>query len=62
MNISDERIVYEYNKNTDFKHYVDGYCKTHGISVEVALTHKLVRTAEQYYKSKTNIETKENNA
>ena len=40
-----------YNNNKNFKEYVDKYCKKHGISVETALTHRLIKeVAEQYGK------------
>ena len=33
-----------YNNNSDFKGYVDRYAKKHGITVEEALTHEIVKT------------------
>lgn len=39
-----------YNTNEDFKNYVDGYCKSRCISLEVALTHELVRQVYDYYR------------
>lgn len=38
-----------YAGNTDFKRYVDRYCKKHRCTVEVALTHYLVRMAGRMY-------------
>lgn len=39
-----------YEKNADFKAYVDRYSKCYRISVEEALTHELVRLyAEQIF-------------
>ena len=32
-----------YENNKDFKEYVDKYSKTHNITVETAMTHKLVK-------------------
>ena len=44
-------MIIFYNSNKDFKTYVDKYCKKHGISVETALTHRLIKeVAEQYGK------------
>lgn len=38
-----------YNKNADFKDYVDKYAKKTHISVDEALTHFVVREAYEYY-------------
>lgn len=38
-------IEREYRFNANFRRYVDQYCKTHGISVEEALKHEIVRQA-----------------
>ena len=38
-----------YNSNTDFKEYVERYCKKHKCTVEEALKHKVVEdVCEQY--------------
>ena len=39
-----------YQKNNDFKRYVDRYCVKHRISVEEALQHYLVQMAGRMYK------------
>lgn len=39
----------EYRYNRRFRQYVDKYCVHHGISVEEALTHELVRKAYLQY-------------
>lgn len=39
-----------YEKNKDFKGYVDRYCRTYGVSVEEALEHKLVQDVGKQYK------------
>lgn len=39
-----------YQKNNDFKRYVDRYCVKHRISVEEALQHYLVQMAGKMYK------------
>ena len=46
-----------YDKNEDFKDYVDAYCKKHEISKEEAFTHKLVMNVGEYYfeKSKSKV-------
>lgn len=41
------RILYE--KNIDFKKYVDRYCKKHDISVDQALDHYIVKDVAKYY-------------
>ena len=46
-----------YNSNTDFKRYVDGYCKQYGITVCEALQHELVRqVAAQYREEEARVE------
>lgn len=42
-----------YAENEDFKLYVDRYCVKHGISVEQALQHYLVRMAGRMYKEQS---------
>lgn len=41
-----------YEKNPDFKCYVDKYCKTYRIPVEEALEHELVKETGRMYKEK----------
>lgn len=43
-----------YDSNYDFKSYVDRYCVQNHISLEVALTHKMIKEAALYYKERTN--------
>lgn len=38
-----------YNSNSDFKCYVDRYCKTYKVSKEVAFTHNLVLSMMNHY-------------
>ena len=38
-----------YAENADFKTYVDRYCNKHRCTVEVALTHYLVRMVGKAY-------------
>ena len=38
-----------YNTNADFKSYVDSYCKKMKVSVEVALTHKIIEEVAKFY-------------
>lgn len=38
-----------YNTNADFKAYVDRYCNAKGFSVDVALTHAIVKSVAEYY-------------
>lgn len=39
-----------YQKNNDFKRYVDRYCTKHRVSVAEALQHYLVQMAGRQYK------------
>ncbi|MCQ2771361.1 MAG: hypothetical protein MJ236_06160 [Clostridia bacterium] len=39
-------MISEYNKNDRFKQYVDRYCEKHHVTVDVALTHEVVK---QFY-------------
>lgn len=41
-----------YKQNKDFRAYVDGYCRSRCISVEVALNHALIKQVYHYYKAK----------
>lgn len=41
-----------YNSNSDFREYVDRFCKTYDLSVDEALQHASVREAEMYYREK----------
>ena len=41
-----------YDRNADFKMYVDRYCKTYGLTVEEALEHELVMQVAEQYKEK----------
>ena len=41
-----------YDVCEDFKEYVDKYSKKHKISVQEALTHKLVQEVAQMYKER----------
>lgn len=41
-----------YEKNHDFRYYVDRYCVHRGISKETAFTHSMIRAAAIYYKDK----------
>ena len=38
-----------YEKNEDFKEYVDRYCKKHNIPVQEALDHYIVKDVAKYY-------------
>ena len=39
----------EYRHNSEFRVYVDKYCKMHDITVEESLRHELVRQVYLYY-------------
>lgn len=41
-----------YNENADFKIYVDKYCVTYRVTVDVALSHKLVKEVAIFYGGK----------
>ena len=49
-----------YNRNEDFKMYVDRYCNQYGLTVDEALEHEVVkRVAAQYReKEETRVEIK----
>ena len=38
-----------YDRNADFKMYVDRYCNQYGLSVDEALEHEIVRQVYLYY-------------
>ena len=38
-----------YNDNADFKRYVDRYCTKHRITVDVALSHRLIKEVAIFY-------------
>lgn len=42
-----------YNNNSDFKRYVDKYCKQYGLSVEEALQHEIVKQVYLQYSCET---------
>ena len=39
-----------YNSDTDFRGYVDRYCRTYKIMVDEALTHEIVRMVYLHYR------------
>ena len=41
-----------YNRNADFKRYVDRYCKQYGLTVDEALEHELVKSVASQYREK----------
>lgn len=41
-----------YNRNDDFKRYVDRYCKQYGFSIEEAIEHELVKHVAEQYREK----------
>lgn len=45
-----------YESNSDFRDYVDRFCKTYEVSVDEALQHASVREAEKYYREKEKAE------
>lgn len=49
-----------YEKNKDFKRYVDRYCRTYGQSVEEALEQNLVQEVGKHYQEEAEAEKKEN--
>lgn len=38
-----------YNTDSDFKGYVDSYCRDYGLTVEEALKHSIVRSVGENY-------------
>lgn len=45
-------VVNEYYVNTEFKEYVTKYCNQRKLSVDVALSHRLVQEVEGMYKER----------
>lgn len=43
-------LEHEYEKNKEFRMYVDKYCRQHGITVKQAFNHKIVEYAFIMYK------------
>ena len=41
-----------YNRNADFKMYVDRYCKQYGLTVDEALEHEIVKNVAAQYREK----------
>ena len=41
-----------YDRNADFKRYVDRYCKQYGLTVEEALEHEIVKQVAAQYREK----------
>lgn len=39
----------EYRHNSQFRRYVDKYCENHGITVDEAVNHELIKQAYLYY-------------
>lgn len=39
-----------YEKNKDFREYVNRYCGKHNVTVEVAITHKIVQEVGKMYR------------
>ena len=39
-----------YDRNADFKMYVDRYCKQYGLTVDEALEHEIVKQVAAKYK------------
>lgn len=48
------KLIEYYDSNYDFKSYVDRYCVQNHISIDVALTHKMIKEAALYYRERTN--------
>ena len=41
-----------YDRNADFKTYVDRYCKQYGLTVDEALEHEIVKRVAAQYREK----------
>ena len=41
-----------YDRNADFKRYVDRYCKTYRLTVDEALEHEIVKRVAAQYREK----------
>lgn len=49
------RITDQYNNDEAFKRYVDAYAKKHDITVETAMTHKLVINVADQFRGKAEV-------
>ena len=49
------RIDEQYKTDMEFKKYVDAYARTHNITVETAMTHKIVKNVADQYRGKAEV-------
>ena len=49
------KIEEQYRTDDDFRRYVDAYAKTHNITIETAMTHKLVKNIADQYREKAEV-------
>ena len=49
------RIEEQYKTDAEFRKYVDAYAKKHNITVETAMTHKLVKNVADQYRGKAEV-------
>lgn len=48
-------IENQYKTDEEFKKYVDAYAKTHDITVETAMTHKIVKNVADQFRGKAEV-------
>ena len=49
------KIMEQYKTDEEFRRYVDAYAKKHCITVETAMTHKLVKNVADEYRGKAEV-------
>lgn len=49
------KIEEQYRTDEEFRRYVDAYAKTHNITIETAMTHKLVKNVADQYREKAEV-------
>ena len=49
------KIEDQYKTDDEFKRYVDAYAKKHCITIETAMTHKIVKNVADQYRHKAEV-------
>ena len=49
------KIEEQYRTDEEFRRYVDAYAKTHNITIETAMTHKIVKNVADQYRGKAEV-------
>ena len=48
-------IAEQYKEDAEFRRYVDAYAKKHDITIETAMTHKIVKNVADQYRGKAEV-------